>query len=204
MNNQQTREFWLQSAVDRLTPHFATSGFAMPPVKVSCGWPAGSDPRKTTGQCWPRERSGEGVNQIFISPKLEDPLEVLDTLMHELCHAVDDCFSGHGADFKEIATCVGLEGPARSAHASEELMIRLTMIAKDLGAYPHNAIVLPAPKAGVPNRNKAKCSECGFEVTLLKKWATYGAPICPKDNKRMVDIGLLALEKEYEAEASGE
>jgi hypothetical protein len=26
---------------------------------------------------------------------------------------------------------------------------------------------------------------CGYEFTLLKNWASYGAPICPKDNIRM-------------------
>lgn len=203
MNNDISRENWLQSAVESLTPHFSKAGFAMPPVKVSCGWPAGSNPRKTLGQCWPRERSGDGANQIFISPKIEEPIEVLDTLVHELCHAVDDCFSGHGPDFKDIARSVGLEGPARTAHASEELIIHLMTVAASLGEYPHKAIVLPAPNKGVAGRNKAKCTECGYEVTLLKKWATYGAPICPKDNTRMVDVALMEEAREYEEAASG-
>jgi len=37
------------------------------------------------------------------------------------------------------------------------------------------------------SRNKATCPQCGYEVTLLKKWASYGAPICPKDSLRMVE-----------------
>jgi hypothetical protein len=27
-------------------------------------------------------------------------------------------------------------------------------------------------------------------VTLLKRWASYGAPICPKDNMRMEESAL--------------
>ena len=131
-----TRESWLQAAVHALEPTFSKAGFAIPPVKVSCGWPASSSPRTTLGQCWPKERSGDMVNEIFVSPKIEDPVDVLDTLVHELCHAIDDCHSGHGQDFKEIAQCVGLEGPARSAHASEELKVRLMMVAERLGQYP--------------------------------------------------------------------
>lgn len=107
--------------------------------------------------------------------------------MHELCHAVDDCFSGHGEDFKGIASALGLEGPARMAHASEALTVRLMMISQDLGPYPHQAIVFPPPRPSNSNRNKAKCAQCGYEVTLLKRWASYGAPICPKDNIRMLE-----------------
>ncbi|WP_197711863.1 SprT-like domain-containing protein [Polynucleobacter necessarius] len=54
-------------------------------------------------------------------------MQLLDTLVHELCHAVDDCFSGHGEDFKGIAQTVGLEGPARMAHATEGLTVKLMM-----------------------------------------------------------------------------
>ena len=95
------REAWLQEAVRRLEPIFSKAGYAIPPVRVSCGFPASSSPRTTLGQCWPRERSGDGVNEIFISPKLDEPVQLLDTLVHELCHAVDDCFSGHGGLFED-------------------------------------------------------------------------------------------------------
>ena len=141
------REAWLQEAVRRLEPIFSKAGYAIPPVRVSCGFPASSSPRTTLGQCWPRERSGDGVNEIFISPKLDEPVQLLDTLVHELCHAVDDCFSGHGEDFKGIAQALGLEGPARMAHASEALVVRLMMIGQELGPYPHQAIAFPPSKA---------------------------------------------------------
>ncbi|MFM8761149.1 MAG: M48 family peptidase, partial [Polynucleobacter victoriensis] len=74
-----TRESWLQAAVHALEPTFSKAGFAIPPVKVSCGWPASSSPRTTLGQCWPKERSGDMVNEIFVSPKIDDPVDVLDT-----------------------------------------------------------------------------------------------------------------------------
>jgi hypothetical protein len=198
--SHNTRESWLQAAVHALEPVFSKAGFAIPPVKISCGWPASSSPRTTMGQCWPRERSGDMVNEIFISPRIDDSVEVLDTLVHELCHAIDDCHSGHGEDFKDIAHCVGLEGPAKSAHATEELKVRLMMIAKRLGNYPHKAIVFPPPRASNQQRNKAKCGQCGYEVTLLKKWASMGAPICPKDNIRMEEASLDVIEETPEEE----
>jgi hypothetical protein len=71
------------------------------------------------------------------------------------------------------------------AHATEELTVKLMMISKELGPYPHQAIVFPPPRPNNASQSKAKCGQCGYEVTLLKKWASYGAPICPKDNIRM-------------------
>ena len=200
------REAWLEDAVRHLEPVFSKAGYAIPPVKVSCGFPASSSPRTTLGQCRPRERSGGGANEIFISPKIDDPVQLLDTLVHELCHAVDDCFSGHGEDFKSIAQSVGLEGPARMAHATEELMVRLMTIGKKLGPYPHQAIVFPPPKPSNAIRNKAKCGKCGYEVTLLKRWASFGAPICPKDNIRMKEQASETIESttDYDSSSVGE
>ena len=179
-SSHTTREAWLQDGVRHLEPIFAKAGYVIPPVRVSCGFPASSSPRTTLGQCWPRERSGGGVNEIFISPKLDDPVTLLDTLVHELCHAVDDCHSGHGEDFKGICQAVGLEGPARMAHASEALQVRLMTIGQKLGPYPHQAIVFPPPRASNLSRNKAKCPQCGYEVTLLSAGQVMAHPFAPK------------------------
>ena len=163
MKQHSVREAWLEDAVKHLEPVFSRAGYAIPPVRVSCGFPASSSPRTTLGQCWPRQRSEGGVNEIFISPKIDDPVQLLDTLVHELCHAVDDCFSGHGEDFKGIAQMVGLEGPARMAHATEELTVKLMMISQELGPYPHKAIIFPPPRASNASRSKAKCGQCGYD-----------------------------------------
>jgi hypothetical protein len=92
-------------------------------------------------QCWPTSRSDDGVNEIHISPIYADPVEVLDTLVHELVHAVDDCKNRHGAEFKKIALAVGLQGRTREASAGALLKDRLQTIASvliaELGPYPH-------------------------------------------------------------------
>jgi hypothetical protein len=194
MNLPLNREAWLQSAVQSLEPIFSAVGYGIPPLKVSCGFAASSSPRTTLGQCWPRQRSADMVNEIFISPKIDDPVEVLDTLVHEICHAIDDCQSGHGADFQGIAQVVGLEGPARMAMAGPALKIRLMTISQKLGEYPHRALNFPPPRPSNASRSKAKCPECGYEVTLLKRWADYGAPICPKDKIRMEEFAKETIE----------
>jgi hypothetical protein len=38
-------------------------------------------------------------------------------------------------------------------------------------------------------------------VTLLKRWASYGAPICPKDNIRMQEAVLETIENTPNADS---
>ena len=89
------------------------------------------------------------------------------------------------------------------AHASEELTVKLMMISQEIGPYPHHAIVFPPPRPSNASSNKAKCGQCGYEVTLLKRWATYGAPICPKDNIRMQEAVVETIENtsEYDTDS---
>ncbi len=129
------------------------------------------------------------MNQIFISPALSDSVAVLDTLMHELIHAVDDCENKHGPVFKKMALKLGLKGPMRSAGAGPELKVRLKELAKSLGPYPHSKLSVPAKVVDRRPRPRAKCSECGFTVPMLKAFIHYGPPICPKDKIEMTAIG---------------
>ena len=115
------REQWLMAAVDHLIPIFERAGYSIPVVKVSVGFPSTGAKGRHLGQCWSTKSAIDGVNQIFIAPHLQTPLDFLDTLVHELVHAIDDCQSGHGDNFKKIALDVGLKGPMRSAGAGEWL-----------------------------------------------------------------------------------
>jgi len=136
MKQVLTREEWLLQAIEAVKPIFQEKGHIVPNVKVSCGFPSTGKDRHI-GECWSKEISEGDINEIFISPKLDDPVEVLDTMIHELVHAVDNCKNSHGPLFKKIALSVGLEGKMRGAHASEKLLKRLGDIAKPLGPYPH-------------------------------------------------------------------
>ena len=94
------------------------------------------------GQCWSRQSSSNEQNQIFISPVLHDDVEVLDTLVHELVHAVDDCQHKHGKEFKAIALSLGLKGPMRSADAGPEL--RQTLQTQPLMYFGYSKSQVPA------------------------------------------------------------
>jgi len=50
-------------------------------------------------------------------------------LVHEVVHAVNNYEHGHGKEFKQSVTNIGLVGPMRSAVPSPELRLRLKKIA---------------------------------------------------------------------------
>ena len=184
------REQWLMQAVEHLEPLFERAGYSVPIVKVSIGFPSTGSKGRHLGQCWSTKWAVDGVNQIFIAPHLPTPLDVLDTLVHELVHAVDNCESGHGEKFKKIAIDVGLKGPMRSAGAGEWLKQDLIKIAEKLGTFPHGRLSLPIPTAQkAPKRPGAKCAKCGYEVVMLRKHLELGPPICPKDMEGMEETG---------------
>ena len=190
MPKYKTREEWLLAAVEAVRPLFTDKRHELPhDCQVSCGFASTGTRSHHIGQCWSKESSSHERNQIFISPVLYEPVEVLDTLLHELVHAVDDCENKHGKEFKKIALSLGMVGPMRSAGAGPELKIKLEAIAKALGTYPHGKLKVTHRKAISRSRPRAKCPTCGFQVPMLKRFLTYGAPICPKDKVEMEQIG---------------
>jgi hypothetical protein len=184
------REQWLMSAVDHLVPLFERSGYSVPIVKVSVGFPSTGAKGRHLGQCWSTKSAVDGVNQIFIAPHLKTPFDFLDTLVHELVHAVDNCESGHGEGFKKIALDVGLKGPMRSAGAGEHLKQDLIRITERLGVFPHGRLNLPiATSQKAAKRPGAVCAKCGYEIVMLRKHLHLGPPICPKDMEEMEATG---------------
>jgi len=184
-----TREAWLNAAVKLLQPIFAQHGFTIPEVKVSCGFPSSGLRSRAIGQCWSSKASEDGINQIFISPELSSSVEVLDTLAHELVHAVDNCEHRHGPEFKKIALSIGLEGKMRQASAGPYLLAQLEQIAKKLGNYPHAKLKVPIRGISIARPVKARCKICGYTATPLKRFRNYGPPICPRHQIVMEALG---------------
>ena len=183
------RESWLLAAIEAVRPLFLAKQHHIPTCQVSVGFASTGNRLGHIGQCWSTVSSAEPVNQIFISPTLSEAYEVLDTLVHELVHAVDDCKHKHGKEFKKIALGLGLKGPMRSAGAGPELKAKLLVLLPQLGAYPHTHLSVPMKKSVRRNRPRAQCKTCGFQVPMLKKFLAFGPPICPQDKVEMEAIG---------------
>lgn len=190
MTPHPTRESWLLAAVALLRPVFIAKHHVIPAqVMVSCGFASTGVRSHHIGQCWPTTSSANAQNQIFISPALHEPIEVLDTLVHELVHAVDDCKHKHGPAFRKIALSLGLKGPMRSANAGPELRQTLAQMAQQLGAYPHGKLQIARRQAVARARPRAECPDCGFQVPMYRKFLAYGPPLCPRDRIEMNPVG---------------
>jgi hypothetical protein len=89
---------------------FAPAGIELPHTRVALGWPKKKSAR---GECWSDEVSSDGSRQIFISPKMVEPINdagegILEVLAHELCHAALPFGVGHGPRWKRTCRQIDL------------------------------------------------------------------------------------------------
>ncbi len=139
----QTREQWLERAAamirESLIPQLQGHR-----CRVSCGWPHKATVARTArrvGECWYPEHSDDRTSHnLFISPALQDPVEVLDTLAHELIHVATGPNVGHKGQFVKIAKAIGFKAPWTSTPATPRLIERLNGLLVNLGPYTHAAI----------------------------------------------------------------
>lgn len=180
-----TREAWLENCVNEFHKRvFSPVGHPLPPVKVAIGFPSAkgvSKKRRTLGQCWSREASDDGLNQIFLNPTLASAEQIVDVLAHELVHAVDDCKSGHKGAFWKICKAVGLTvGTPATASAGPSLKVTIEEICRDLGPLPHATLhAIDQEKKQSTRLLKVECPACGYTCRIAAKWIGYGLPICP-------------------------
>lgn len=137
-----TREEWLTIIAKVAEECFNTP---LPQYRLSCGWPSKRavhcyHPRMA--ECHSPTSSRAGVYEIFVSPTLEDSLEVAGAVVHELCHVKAGVEAGHGKRFKEVCRQVGLtEGTAANASPGPTLAEYLRTKIDQLGEYPHKALL---------------------------------------------------------------
>jgi len=173
------REAWLHAAAERLKLLFEPLDVKIPDVKISCGWSKRAG-KNSIGWCWHAETAADGVNQIYVSPELDDPVQVLGVLLHEMVHASDNGQSKHTGHFRRTALAVGLTGKMTATVPTPELAVTLTGMASGLGAYPHAKISpgLRMMKQGT-RMIKLSCPCCGYTVRTTAKWLDEGMPQCP-------------------------
>ena len=174
------REQWLTKAAALIARHLF--GKPLPKVRVSCGFPATgatSATRRRIGECWKATVSDDETAEIFISPLLDDPLDVLSTLTHELIHAYHPD-AGHKGEFVRMAKSVGFTAPWTSTPMSVELRDELnTKVLAKLPEYPHAKMNVSTKPKQSTRMLKAECPEDGYTVRLTQKWVDVGMPVCP-------------------------
>lgn len=177
--NFDTREAWLTEAASILMDGviLPAAGMDAPPAfRITTGFPKHTRGRRVIAQCFVREASTDGVNEVFVSPELDNPMDILPTLVHELIHAADNCASGHRGFFARVAQAVGLEGPMTATVAGPALQAQLQALCNALGAYPHSRMDIDKFHVKQTVRQlKVSCNRCGFlarsSASQLRNWA---------------------------------
>lgn len=186
---QGTREGWLLKAVELLIPLLEQAGATQlrtRNIAVSVGFPSKTI-RKRIGECW-ADRASEngGVNHMFIHPQLDDPVQVLGVLAHELIHADDNGESNHYGHFKNVARSLGLTGKLTETNVGPDLEPVLKDIATELGPYPHVRLNLGSVKKQTTRLKKVACPKCDYTIRVTDKWIDKGLPTCPCGTKMEV------------------
>lgn len=140
-----TRESWLRHAAQLLTTDVMAPASVTPgEYRVSCGWPARgalSTSKRRVGECWPGEVNRDRQSHVFISPCVDDPVETVGILLHELIHAALPAKAKHGKGFATRAARCGLEGKPTATVVGAGLRERINAeFLPQLGPYPHTAI----------------------------------------------------------------
>ena len=177
-----TREEWLLSCIQELKPFFQRVGHAIPDkVRASCSWPSKGalSKKKRLGEAWSAELSGDQHFETFISPVLQEPDDVMATLVHELVHCVVGVRNKHNKAFRACAKRVGLVGKATATTAGPELTDRLHTIFDKIGPYPHAELhYFNAPPKQSTRMLVVKCPQCDYQVRTTRKWLEIGIPTC--------------------------
>ena len=168
------REAWLTEASNLILDDLIMSEcpeFPRPEFRISIGYPKNSRGGKAIAVCFKKEASTDGVNEIFINPEIDDPVVVLESVSHELIHAVDNCESGHRNFFARVARKIGLAGKFTSTFAGEELKAVLESYSVLLGEFPHSKMEMDkVHKKDSTRQLKVECGFCGLIFRTSKKW----------------------------------
>jgi hypothetical protein len=195
MNHTTNRETYLNHITNTYArPLFESKGYTIPDnIRMSCSL---TSRKQAIGQCWSSEASGDNHFEIFIAPSQADSVEVIDTLIHELCHATVGNRAGHGKVFKQCANAVGLEGQMRSASANAELKALIQSWVNEAGQYPHAPLTQSGIKKQGTRMIKCVCSHCEYQVYTSKKWIEVALPTCPDQDCEAYGWGMTVETKE--------
>ena len=202
MQKFSERESWLAAAAVMLQHEvFPVAGidaasWEQRKYRVSCGFPIGYRGSRTgkvaLGQAFDPSISADGTMEVFINPILDNPVDVIAVLAHELIHVEAGIACGHRGRFASIARTIGLTGPMTATIPGDELRGKLQRIVADLGVYPHAKVDPNARKKQGTRLLKLQCSDCGWtaRVSALQGNRLHAASVCPV----CIAVGSLKVE----------
>jgi hypothetical protein len=153
--------------------------------RVACGFPIGyrgsRSGKLTVGQAFDPSISADGTSEVFINPIIDQPVDALAILAHELIHVWAGIEAGHRGEFARVARAIGLEGPLTATVAGADLRGKLDLISVQLGRYPHAKVDPNLRKKQSTRLLKLQCSDCGWtaRVSALQGNRLHAASTCP-------------------------
>jgi hypothetical protein len=164
----KTREEWLQRFTELSRPYFKKAGHPLPKkVRCSIGFPSKGMRGKAIGECWSATASEDSCAEIFIRPNQQsNASRIADILTHELCHAALPLGTGHGKEFKQLATGLGLTGKMTATTAGPAWHAWADPILKAIGPFPGKKLGEVELEGGKKKQTtrmlKLVCGECGW------------------------------------------
>lgn len=159
-------------------------------LRVTCGWPSSGGLRKSKtviGECWPQVASADNTTEIFISPKLDNAMEIAGVIIHELLHASLGTKQKHNRRFAAACAKLGLEGKPTTTVIEDgsELAGKVAVLLADMPPYPHKSLTMTRQKeTGRMLLCYCANEECdshgagddgsdhpGFKFRITRKWA---------------------------------
>jgi hypothetical protein len=189
-----TREAWLMTAIQHMRPMFEEMSQPLPEtIRVSTGWTKRSR-KGSIGWTWITGVAEDKVNNVFISPEIDDSVTVLAVLLHELIHVTDDCEHGHTGLFKTLWAQLGFVGKPTTSVPGDELKDTLEALVCIMGDYPHAKMTVGSggkgtmPKVQGTRMIKVTCECCGYSVRTTQKWIDKGLPACPNGTEMTAEL----------------
>lgn len=175
------REEWLTTLAQQVEPWFRE--YTLGGYKLTCGWPSrfGTGRKlRRVGECHSKVLSKSGVFEIFVSPVLDNPLEVAGTVCHELAHIAAGIEAGHGYGFQKVCKRLGLtKGKPTQVMPGAILNERLDKIIAQLGPYPHQALGIAYKEVAASPFTYTLVCECGCKLRIGEDWLIKaGFPTC--------------------------
>lgn len=170
------REDWLQRAAVVLEEQlFKPVGLSVPRKTVYGVGPVNGlrgavSKNKTLGICIPSGMSKTGNIEVVIDISVDDKRQAVETLIHEMLHATDDCKSGHKGHFAKHYKLIGLTGKATATTMTDASWQEIEPCLNRLGDYPHAAVDLSkGRKKQTTRQKKAVCDCCGKSLRESRK-----------------------------------
>lgn len=174
MTKAKTREEWLQRFTELSRPMFKKAGRPLPKkVRVSIGFTSAGKRSRAIGECWSPTASEDACAEIFIRPSQQsNASRIADILTHELCHAALPLGTGHGKEFKLLATGLGLTGKMTATTAGPAWHEWADPILKRIGPFPGKRLGEVELEGGKKKQTtrmlKLTCDECGWSCRTTK------------------------------------